>query len=235
VVFLAAALFTVAAPTPAHAVDLADVKCWWSDVAGGSGIVLSPAGSPGADSCSVRWGTPLTPGGKSGLGFDERSGLPVAVPLSTPFELGTLTHFNRPVGVGTAATGAKLNLDVTLDIPPLTTKPFAFTFTIDETLNVRPCTYTGASVCPDKITFSAPPASEFFSIGGVDYTLTLLGFDSHDGSSIESSVVTEEGTDTPLKLWARLTRRTPGVPTPSAFSLLGLGLVGIAMLRRRSK
>jgi hypothetical protein len=223
----AAALFLLAAPVPAHAIDLTGVDCTWSNTIGGVGVVISGSGT---GSCSVRWGTPLTAGGKSGLGFDEPASLPSGITLGSPFLLGTLTHYNRTIAAGTAASSSDLTLDVSLDLPA--TKSFSWTFTIDETPNIAgTCVYPGAPPCSDKITFSANPGSEFFSIGGVDYTLQILGFSTDGGTTTASEFISNEGADNQAQLYARLSARKPGVPTPGALSLFAIGLAGLAYRR----
>jgi hypothetical protein len=122
----AAALFLLASPVPAHAITLDDVNCTWSKVVGGVNINLSA----NASQCEVRWGI-STGSGQSGLRFNEPAGMPTTVFINTSFNLGTLTHLNRPIAPGTAASGAQLNLSVTLNVPPVVGGGFVYTFGID--------------------------------------------------------------------------------------------------------
>ena len=71
-----------------------------------------------------------------------------------------------------------------------------------------------------------------FTIGGVAYTLDLLGF-GPDAGHILNNFITQEGQENPTKLWARID--TASVPEPNAFLLMLLGLValgGAVKLRR---
>jgi len=123
---------------------------------------------------------------------------------------------------------------VTLNVPPVVGGGFVYTFGIDETPNVfGTCVYPSTTPCADKISFTNPtPPSAFFSIGGVDHTLQILGFSTDGGASITPEFISQEGTDNSADLYARLRARSD-VPAPGALSLFAIGLAGLATRRRK--
>ena len=65
-----------------------------------------------------------------------------------------------------------------------------------------------------------------FTIGGIVYTLTLIGF-GNTSTTLQDSFLSEEGGTTDTFLWARITAvDTPPNPTPepAPLALLALGL-----------
>jgi len=156
----------------------------WTDVDGGSNV-------NGEDTNEIRWGT--TQGEQSGLRFDA-----VGVQTfneNTKFLLGTLTHMNWPIGGGSAANGATLQITLSFSEPAISPNPaFTFDFDIEETPNDGNCDYGGN--CNDKITFPVSYGTQVFTIGDIKYTLVIDGFvDSYTCGGIGNIVnhfITEE-------------------------------------------
>ncbi len=163
----------------------------------------------------IRWGT-STGDGRSGLGFEGVAA--GTIPEGSPFAIGQLVHFNRPI-VGDAASGVDLTVALTFD----TTEYFTFTLGIDETPNSP-----GFPLSNDHIFFPSSYTSSTFYIGSDPYTLEILGF-GPDAGNILDEFESVEGKDNATLLWGEITL----VPVPGAvlLGMLGLGAAGLKLRR----
>ena len=235
---LVAALSFAAFAGAASAVPIitaTNVTSSWGSTAGGVAVDENVSygrlpGSAADPFNQVRWGTPANPSfatrGKSGLGFQSLA--PVPIKLGVDFAVGKLRHYNWTIAPGTNAAGSQLDIGTTLNVEGSAQGPYTFSskFTVDETLNVAPCAYPSARPCSDKITFSNVAGGDTFTIGGIVYTLTLIGF-GNTSTTLQDSFLSEEGGTTDTFLWARITAvDTPPTPTPepAPLALLALGL-----------
>jgi hypothetical protein len=185
----------------------------------------------------VRWGVGAPtgwfgqPGPQSGLGFTGNAPPGLVFNIGDAFEIGELQHFNNPINSGTAATSSSLDIVLTFTDPlSLGNQSMPFSFDINETPNV------GGPASDDHIYFSSPYSSTFFDIGGVDYTLEIIGFGSDANNTISSFTSPEGGTNSTL-LFGRLTAKSniPGPSVPdggTTLVLLGLSLSGLGLARR---
>ncbi|MGH8113622.1 MAG: THxN family PEP-CTERM protein [Rhodanobacteraceae bacterium] len=184
----------------------------------------------------IGWGVPVKGDTQSGLAFAVFSS-PLNTETGDTFELGTLTHFNVATQDGTAANGA--TLEFSFDINGVDVPALDFMLGIDETPNKPPCQYTPVpadNYCPDVISFLNTIPSQTFSIGGVEYTLKILGF-GNSATDILPNFISQEGGNNTIGLYAEITAATPvTVPEPNALILMLLGLLalgGALQLRRK--
>ena len=248
VALLVASALVGGAPTVAPAVTLDSVTVIWDNPIGpgsalpgnvitrtgvGAGLAVDPAPQ---DTTEIRWGTafPLSAldTDKSGLGFDQFFPPSTDVPTDgSPFQLGTLFHFNNPILLGTQLTSVDLTLGLTFGaaVPPTST--FKFRMLINETRNdASPCAEGGPQPCQDAIRFvSLDTNPEEFIIPGdpLPFTLFMVGFGVGGG---QTAFFSPENATNNTPLFVRITR--PVVPNPSALLLIGLGLVGLAGISR---
>ncbi len=203
----------------------------WSNAVGGTGVVYSNKPNPGYD--SIKWGKNIGYG-QSAYYWNSRD-VPAngfLVDVNKAFFLGTFTHDNNVIGLGSSITS--VNLDFTLGTFDNAAKLFAkFEFTHLETPNSEPCTAGSASQCDDIVTLSDGSFNEQIWYGGNLYYFSLLGF-SASNAPLEGVLQTQEGKKTSSNLYAIITDTPINVPDGGAtVALLGGALMGLGALRRK--
>jgi hypothetical protein len=195
----------------------------WSNPIGGSFInyndgVVVAYGNLSQD--QIRWGEDISQG-QSGLGFTGIANN-TDITVGSPFEIGQLVHFNRPIETGTASSAVDLTIDLEFD----TVESFTFQLGINETPNQPP--YGGYGTSDDFIYFPSSYTSQTFYIGGLPYTLQLIGF-GPDAGSLLDYFQSPEGTDNATLLWGEINL----VPVPGAvlLGILGLSAAGLKLRR----
>lgn len=223
----------------AATLTVTNVTGQWTALAG------NPVDPNGLGTNAVSWGTGFGGGPQSGYVFD---GAASADNLADDrFVMGTFTHNNNTINVGTSITGATLRVAFSFFIdadPSLVFQRFAdFTFAHDETPNeASPCAdggTVGAGVnvngCADEVTVKTNPNStEAFLIDGKRYVFDVTGFDAG------SSFWTTEEQSNASQMFGRFTEEdnvVAPVPLPAAGGMLlaAMAAVGAAAgLRRRA-
>lgn len=232
---LSAALTTGAmfASVSANAVtvDLFDLTPSWQNTVGGAGVSASSG-----DPAKLQWGTG---GNKSSYSFNTSDGffpwnpdLSFVVPPSPTASksLGTFTHDNQSINAGSSITSTQLKLTTAIKVDGTNLGNFDFVFDIfhNETPN------SGNNCCADIVTFGNAAQSQVFSYGGVNYTLYLTGF-GDSANDLTTTFSSREDRSNSVKLWGYI-GTAPAVPEPSTWMMMigGLGLVGVAMRRRKT-
>lgn len=202
---------------------------YWDNVSG------SPVNLTGEGSNQINWGK-STGSGQSGYRFDASSPTLYPVNIGTTFTLGNFTHINQPI-TGGSITGARLNttLDLTIDGVALKNLHFAYDFLHTETPNIKgSCPAGSSSVCDDIVKSTDNVLmSDVFNINGVDYTVSILGFDVN-GKPL-SEFLTKEGKINVATLRAVITKATVGVPDVNLYLSLGAFLLVVSFIAYRRK
>lgn len=151
---------------------------------------------------------------------------PADVALGDTFSLGTFTYTNEQ----TLFSGGVVGIDfaLNLDIDGLALSNILYRIEIDNTTN-------GGSNPTDTASLISMPAPALFTLGGIDYQLTLNGFSRNAGASFETQATLAEGAQTSAEIFATISQ--VAVPVPAAFWLFASGLAVMtgAMRRRRTR
>ncbi|MGH9805736.1 MAG: THxN family PEP-CTERM protein [Terriglobia bacterium] len=242
---VAAAFGLICAPALALPVTLSGIVAVW-EFAVPPSINASITG-PGSLT-TVRWGTGVpNAADQSGYNFSVVTGGTAAfdVPPDSPATLlGTFDHLNFPIQGTTLNTiQLKVTADVNVNGTDEGLRDFVFNFQHFETPNSDdPCQFGGSpgvgdnapTGCRDKVVVSFNNSSENFIVGGVEYTLDILGFSKDNGATIATEFLTTEGQENNADLFARVRTTTVQVPEPASLALIGLGMLAAGFVRRRS-
>jgi hypothetical protein len=223
------------AAAPAQALVLNQVDGNFFAPVGGSNVSIQNGSPTGG---KISWGVPASSAGKSGLAFEGFA--PGSVVPLTDFLLGTLTHNNRPINSGTAASA--VSLSVLLDSLGTSPSPLSFTFDllIDETPNRTPCAYPSAkgNPCADKITIADPDQQMSFAYDGGTWTLDMF-FQDALGNPTDDFISQEKGSNAAHLYGRFVAPNPPQNPSEVPGPLPALGLAATfgwsRKLRRRMR
>lgn len=218
----------------ADTINLTSVTGVWNNAQGSSGL---PSNFTGGGTNVIHWGFPATDGGQnSGYQFIGTAPPTISnIQLDTPFALGTFTHFNFPIS-GDSLTSVDLNVSVALTINGTPTNfSGVYHFLHNETPNsFTPVTNPGND---DIVTFQNNISqSGTIVIGGINYSIGLIGFSLSPGSPLVQQFNTVETMQNNATLFAQISRPEVFVPEPSTYLMMGSFLVacaGVAFYRKR--
>jgi hypothetical protein len=254
------AMAMATAVSEAAILEFTVLEAQWDNPVGGTITFESPATGFG-DSAVIRWGDggadPQAT--DSGYNFDARE-TPFSEADETIFALGEFSHQNNVISNPSqdAISSVDLLLLTSFDYDPEDGSPvlsfedvvFQYTFAHVETPNnAIPCPYLpgdpdtlevpgGGNVndngCADLVTITASPDN--FEINGL--TLVINGFSpsldaAEDGIFFSRFLSGEQSTNAAILSAAFAADSGTGVPVPATLVLVGAGLLGIGIARRR--
>ncbi|HTV03473.1 MAG TPA: THxN family PEP-CTERM protein, partial [Luteitalea sp.] len=202
------------------------VAASWSNAVGGTNVSYNPGAGTLDDNPLVSWGTPVTSAGKSSYRFV--STFPVefgSAPVGPQFRVGTFTHNNRTIALGSGIQSVQLDLE--FDFLDASTSPdaigaMALVFHT-ETPNESAACPGDAVACNDIVTVGNElNVVQQFHYNGRQYQLMVLGFSVDAGLTFSNQFITQENLANTADLYAVI---TPVVPEPGTLVLLGAGLI----------
>lgn len=211
-------------------------------------------GSQTTNDTQLSWGQ--TGGTEPWDGGEDRSGLEiedVSPQPGTVFTNGavaptsTITHFNSSIS-GSFATLDTATLSTSLSLAavdpafgPILADTIDFEIDFIETENSSPCGFPVDSICDDIFVIELGSLTNQFEVLGITYNISIVTLSGNitplpDDTCAAAGVAngclgftTPEGEITPVEFGILITQ----VPAPGALALLGLGLLGLGIARRR--
>lgn len=189
---------------------------------------------------------------RSGLEIEDVSPQPGTAFTNGPVApTAVISHYNNAISAS-FATLTDATLQTTLNLYAVDPDPFpedplaladSIQFQIDfiETSNSEPCGFPSDSVCDDIFVIAFGALQNSFMYLGETYNIAIVTLSGNitplpDASCAAAGVAagclgfqTPEGEITPVEFGIVITR----VPAPGALALMGLGLLGLGMARRR--
>lgn len=203
----------------------------------------SPTITPGAPAAltTVSWGIPPGALGQSNYTFQtQNTAGPIAInpPSVTPyFTLGTFTHNNFVIDEPYLVS---VDLDVILQfsVNGNPAGPFTLTYGIQhtetpnvvETGSLCPFATVIGQECTDRVIINSV-APQLISVDGNNYVLELSFL---LGGNPVNTFLTAEGAANTAEIVARFMAADSQVPEPGTLVGVSMGLIGLALVRRRS-
>jgi hypothetical protein len=173
----------------------------------------------------------------------------------TPEQTNIFTHYNNTLsGSFASLKSIQLVSTVSLQVPGTTGEPqqkikTVFDVYFLETRDIKgACPPESVSVCDDIFAIAYSPVSGTFEYDGIEYTFNY--FDSSSSITPLSSTactaahaaitfscvgfLTPEQDRTTIQFALSITGNNTGIPEPGILALLGIGLAGMALRRRRA-
>ncbi len=200
----------------------------FTNPSGPSGMIVTGEGTSNfawGDNCC--WGTEQSSLSFAGNVFDLET--------DQTLSFGTLTYYNGTISSGSQADSIDLKVNVLLTTPAGIDQDFTYNLMLIGTPNTGSTPAENA----DIVQFDTVHPSNFFAVGGVNYTLEFLGVGSivGDGYTTVDSFHVYEDASASGELLGRFTANFPDnpnpVPEPTTLLLMCLGLAGIGYQRRR--
>lgn len=200
------------------------------DTTSNPNAVIDISSKDGGINNRLTWGIPGTGGLNN---FVQFNGINFNTDINTVFNLGELYYRNGSTLLDSNFNGDfPLYLSLSLTLPFNNTESFEFLFNIFNTPND-----TGNPVLDgDLLRFaSAGNSIQSFHYEGVEYTLKLIGFSTDGGKNIVNEFNSPERSTAKASLYGTITFAPPTVSIPEPSTIVGLSVLSIYFMTRKSK
>jgi hypothetical protein len=221
-------------PVAAGPLDITDITGSWQNAVGGPLTLVDNQSGQTVD--RIRWGA-APEWDPDGSGYDFTPSADIhGVTIGSTFALGTFTHHNRTIPLGTEITAVQYAFQFQTNGTPGSLGT-TLQFFHNETPNTPPPDCPPGTIgilCADVVTINVGVLGGPITVGGDVYAFTLLGF-SQDGVNFSGTYLSQELGSNSSQLYAIVTRETLPTPEPASIALLGAGLAAAGAAARRSR
>jgi hypothetical protein len=150
--------------------------------------------------------------------------------VDTLFQVGSLTYTNRTVLTDTVVDSVPLTVTLSFVTPGALSESFSFDFHLVSTPN----TSTDPEANADFVYPIHSTGDRSFNLGGIEYTLSLIGFLQPSSSTPVTEFRVLEDATTTAALFGRIIA-VPPEHIPESEPILGLLLIGLLPIVRRQR
>jgi hypothetical protein len=225
VALIIAFVLTFAAVQTGAALELNWADGIWQNAAGTPTCLIYDNSGPTDDENLVAYGRrlPSCPpyldlNRQTAFGFDGSDA--ETITSGVDFDLGDFTHYNTQIYIpDDPFTTVELSVTLSFYIDagnPNVLKTINYTFDLDETPNSVPCVYPSDRPCADRVLVLNTIPNETFWIGGIEYTLHIVGFVPSGEVTPVDEFITQEQQRNDAVLVAELVVAGPGIEIEKA-------------------
>lgn len=229
-----ALLALTAVPASAAPLDITSIVGSWQNADPASSVTaIDNQADQGTD--QIRWGG--EDGNiNSGSGYNFTPGADLLdVQLGTAFALGTFTHVNNVIPIGSSIESVQYDFSFSTNGVPASISD-VFSFSHNETPNFEPCPTGSVSTCDDIVSIGSLSIDQLINVGGQLFFFNLIGFSTDGGLTIKSDFLSAEGSSNSAVLYAMVTAQPTAIPEPTSLLLFGAGLTAVGLhLRLRGR
>ncbi len=219
-IFVGAVLLSAAGSVQALTINMSLIQAAWGNV-----VIDNPNTLAGVGSNEITWNMPLSGGDHSSFLFDNSAAL--STQMNSAFSLGEFTYFNYPV-LGESLDSASLYINAALNIGG--TMVDADSLIVPFSLHDISGQCGNPNCTRDQVKIKAAGSIGTFNVGGMEYTLNIVGFMT-DGQ-LKNVLHVFDYDQSTASLMAEF--RAVAIPEPGTFGLLLGGFGALFWRRRRS-
>ncbi len=217
-IFVGVVLLSAAGSAQALTINISLVQAAWGNV-----VIDTPNTLTGAGTNEITWNMPLSGGDHSSFRFDKSAEL--STQMNTAFSLGEFTYLNYPV-LGESLDSADLYLNAVLNIGGTVIN--ANSLNVPFSLHPISGNCGNPNCTRDQVKLKGAKSIGTFNVGGIEYTLDILGFLTN--GQLKNVLHVFDNDQSTASLIAEF--RAVAMPEPGTFGLL-LGGFGVLFWKRR--